>query len=167
VYVNLSHGFYLYYREFLDKPHDLPFQVGVTLAIWFADGGVSYAEKLKKLEKKDPETPELLLRAEAHRAYHHASQGLRSNAQSALELEPKLNELAKTFLKRDNNKDNWAAFKDILAWIFIRLGDRQQQGEGRRIVHALLNDDNINPTVRQRLRQNYAKIGEIMQNREF
>ena len=160
VYGSLSHAFYLYYRELLDKPWHGAFQSGVALATWFANGAISNAEKLPS---KYPEKQELLMYAKIHRAHHYASQEPQSSqiARDTLLFTSSLKDFTDRLWKK-GKKDNWAACRDSLAWILIRLGDRQQQGEGRRIVHALLEHDDVPPPIRDHIRENYRRIGEII-----
>lgn len=149
VCANLSHAFYLYYRDFLDRPGHPAFKSGIALAIWFAENAIRTADALPT---KDPRKQELLMYAELHRAHHYASDKQLSspNAQGALLLTSELYDFTDKLWKK-GEKDRWMACRDTLAWILIRLGDRQQQAEGRRIVQALLEHDDVPVSIRKHI----------------
>jgi hypothetical protein len=114
IYANQSRAFYLYYREFLNRPLHGAFKSGVALAIMFSEAAVAMAQKLPK---KDPEKEELLMYAEVHRAHHYASQQLpqsSSNTEIALLLASKLYDFTDKLLE-NGKKDQWIACRDTLA----------------------------------------------------
>lgn len=135
VYANLSHAFYLYYRGFFEHRDHPAFRSGVELAIWFSEGAVDATDKMPDEQEKQ----DMKEFAESHRAYHYASQEAPSplNRQFAINLVPQIDGLADRFYRDDKNK-KWIDCKETIAWILIRLGDENQQAQGKRVLEELL-----------------------------
>ncbi len=156
VCMQLSHSFYLYYKNFFTNPDHLAFKSGVSLAVWFAEGAIQTANNLpeNELEKS-------LLRAELHRAYHYASESISlkkisTNQEIAISIAREHYDFAdKTY---DKKITKWFNYKEIVAWIYILLGNENEIKEGKSIVIKILGSDYITRECLKLILNNYNEL---------
>ncbi|GKS70586.1 hypothetical protein W03_25900 [Nitrosomonas sp. PY1] len=105
IYTYLSEAFYLYYREFLNKPNNPAFNSGIALALRFNDGALLYANLLET-EQPSEKNRAHLINAKTHRAYHLATRKFPEDIEEALSMINDIEEYSVGLLKK-GDIENW------------------------------------------------------------
>lgn len=156
VFRNFSHAFYSYYRSFFSNPNYAThpgFKSSVDLALWYAEKMVETANKLDTT-RKDKE--KIIMGARAHMAYHYAARRSEGDIQTALSI---INMLEKhTDLTNFEKMDDWADFKETIAWVKIRSSDPEMIKEGHTIIKQILENKEVLTEIRDEIRENYKLL---------
>ena len=155
IYTYLSEAFYLYYREFLNKPNNPAFNSGIALALRFNDGALLYANLLET-EQPSEKNRAHLINAKTHRAYHLATRKFPEDIEEALSMINDIEEYSVGLLKK-GDIENWAKYTDTVAWVYIRSGNSTKIIEGQKIVNNLLCNRHIHQKIKDEIYENHCR----------
>ena len=154
IYTNLSHAFYLYYRDLFNNRWHGGFKSGISLALWFAEGAIANAKKINPGE----EQTFLLKNAELHKLYHRTCQCLIPGLYSSKEREDII-DTTKQYLDFAYKEQEIALLysQETIAWVFILLGSDNEKQEGMHILKKVLYC--ASPEYREQIIYNYDNLG--------